>query len=1218
MPEAAALAIANFAAEAFGADAIATFLTLQTAFEVASVVSSIYTLQDQQRKAQNAQRDAYNASLRDRYSIVRAATVPRTLVLGRQRVSGPIFFIGSYGANLENLIFCVALAGHEIDAVESIYFDDHEVILNGAGTVLNVIQRELFSLSATTGTFTVTTAPNAATLTAVVDYGSSRTTLGVSVAGLVVSVTGGTAGQTGTVTIKYQPANTPYTNPHFNRRVQSITLDASGNGSVTLTDIPDAGTLTAIQTVQTSPDKSQYSLTYSLVGTTLSVSGGFPLLGTDASVSYTTTTPTNLANIKVYLGAPGQTADPDMIAALPAIWSTAHTVSGIAYLRIEATYDPSAFPNGFPSVSAVIRGAKVYDPRTSTTAWSENAALLLRHAATHTLCGGLAGSLINDSRVSVAANVCDTSANYVVNGQTFVRALYTAASVHRSGARPMDTLNDFATAMAGRWTFTDGLLCMKAGAWVAPLQTIDETWLSDAQAIDISPSPPRASVYNTATGTFADQSRDYRVLDYPRVQGASYIAADGKVLEHQISLNAVTFVGQAQQVVASQMRDARQGMTITLLCNNKAYPVEVFDVVNVTIARFGWVNLTCEVLDVSWTVDGGIQLILKQTASAIFDLGAAFTDFAPAPATAMPSALVVPLIAGLTLDGSAVAQLRQSDGTVAQRVLVSWTPVVNALVRASGGGVEIRYGMANDIEANFLSAIADGSQSQLYLTGVHFGSIYQVKARAFNGLVKGAWSAYVNVTTAAVPLQAQWNNVTGTGKPSDNASSDVQLLGNSANAHTITGNSISRASLGTFAASDSVYSVDAFAGGAFCSFVPTAGVAAYFIAGLSANPNRVNITDFLQYDFIMRGTSSLEARDGGAETHIGTYTAGSVLAVVYDGVSVRYVMNGVVLRTVAAAAGLKLGFQGSSSDIAGLRNIRCGAMTSISGVVAAAAAAQATADGAATNASAALATLTDIASDNVLTPNEKPQVILDVSVINAEQAGIDAQAANYVVTTEVSAYDAAVSALANYLATLTSAVLWSNLSGNTAIVGTTFRSKFSDLYGARQAVLNKISANAKARLGALATLNTVGTATIDPNAATDIIYSTDALCNDQSSCAYTPFTPAVSCTVTVTAESVMTFANGGATDLDASYVWIAQLQLVSGTAPVQIGSGPGLNKAVIVKANSTFVDSGSTTSVFTVTGGSTYAFSGYFGNSIRAHIAGAVSNARLHVQIIKR
>jgi hypothetical protein len=155
-------------------------------------------------------------------------------------------------------------------------------------------------------------------------------------------------------------------------------------------------------------------------------------------------------------------------------------------------------------------------------------------------------------------------------------------------------------------------------------------------------------------------------------------------------------------------------------------------------------------------------------------------------------------------------------------------------------------------------------------------------------------------------------------------------------------------------------------------------------------------------------------------------------------------------------------------------------------------AAQNTANTAASNATTALARQADFDNDNVWTPGEKPGVIQDVNVIGAEQAGIDAQATNYAVTTEKAAYDAAVSALASYLGTLTSPYVWSSLSGNTNIVGATARTKFEDVYTTRQAVLDKVAANAKSRLGALALLNTVGTTQIDDHAVTATVTFLDA------------------------------------------------------------------------------------------------------------------------------
>jgi len=137
------------------------------------------------------------------------------------------------------------------------------------------------------------------------------------------------------------------------------------------------------------------------------------------------------------------------------------------------------------------------------------------------------------------------------------------------------------------------------------------------------------------------------------------------------------------------------------------------------------------------------------------------------------------------------------------------------------------------------------------------------------------------------------------------------------------------------------------------------------------------------------------------------------------------------------------------------------AQTTATNAATAAATAQTTATNAASAAATANASIADISSDSLLTPDEKPQIIQDYDVIIAEKTGINSQATNYSVTTENTAYNTAVTALTTYLATLTTPVLWSTLSGNTTIVGATFRTKFKDVYTARQALLDVISAAAK-------------------------------------------------------------------------------------------------------------------------------------------------------------
>lgn len=712
----------------FDAFAGSTFLSY-----VIVIAASTYIASESARKQQNQAKDAYNASLRDRYVMGRGATEPRQLVLGRQRVSGPLFYVGSYGTSRSKLVFTVAIAGHEVDAIEGIYFDDELVTLDGSGNVLGVNRRDLFSISTAGAAFTLTSAPKAGSVTAVAKYGTTSVTLGTSVAGSVVTVSGATAGQTGTVTISYLPDPSPYVpNPVVNA-IDTVVLNGSGNGTRTLAQTPIAGSLQITDGVS-GVDVNILTAYGSLAGAVLTVTGS-PVVSITAPVSYQYIDTSSRARVRTYTGAPGQVADAGMIAALPGIWTSAHKATGVAYLVVELDYDPNAFPSGLPNVSALVRGAKVYDPRTGTTAWSENPALLIRAAATHALCGRLATSAVNDTAIIAAANVCDAAANYVVNGRTYARAFYTAGLVHRSGTRPADTINDLAQAMAGKWTFIDGLLRVKAGSFVTPLQTLDESWLHDGQPVHIQPRSNRSDVYNTVTGKFVDEQSDWQVLDYPQVQAAAYVSEDGIALPLDVQLNAVTFVGQAQQVVAAMMRDARQGLRVTLVCNMRAYPVEVFDVIYVSLARFGWVLKPFEVYGVSFTLDGGIQLSLKESDATAWALGTTFPDTDPAPNTLLPSPFQVQALAGLSCaSGSA----QQADGTFQTRIVASWTALTDPGV-ISNGGVDVRYGAPSIDPSQWTTITVFGTQAQALLPGVKVGQVYMVQARAFNTLCKGAW-----------------------------------------------------------------------------------------------------------------------------------------------------------------------------------------------------------------------------------------------------------------------------------------------------------------------------------------------------------------------------------------------------------------------------------------------------------------------------------------------
>ncbi|WP_406828112.1 hypothetical protein [Microbulbifer sp. ARAS458-1] len=126
-------------------------------------------------------------------------------------------------------------------------------------------------------------------------------------------------------------------------------------------------------------------------------------------------------------------------------------------------------------------------------------------------------------------------------------------------------------------------------------------------------------------------------------------------------------------------------------------------------------------------------------------------------------------------------------------------------------------------------------------------------------------------------------------------------------------------------------------------------------------------------------------------------------------------------------------------------------------------AAQAAQDAAAaqSDATSALAKLDDIGADGKLHPSEKLRAQLEYSRLIAEQAGIEASATVFSITTEKTAYSNAVAALTSYLGGLSPN--WNDTSATTTISRTLWNSNWQAVYDARQALLNEISAETSHR-----------------------------------------------------------------------------------------------------------------------------------------------------------
>ena len=144
----------------------------------------------------------------------------------------------------------------------------------------------------------------------------------------------------------------------------------------------------------------------------------------------------DLVRIRPHLGTDSQAADSFLVSEVAEITSS-FRLRGVAYVYARYEWDNDAFPTGVPNLSAWLSGKKVYDPRTTTTYYSDNIGLIVNDYMTDDKFGlEAADADIEQTYLTAAANACDefvTTTNYAV----------TVLDVQDDGGSPIDYTDIF-------------------------------------------------------------------------------------------------------------------------------------------------------------------------------------------------------------------------------------------------------------------------------------------------------------------------------------------------------------------------------------------------------------------------------------------------------------------------------------------------------------------------------------------------------------------------------------------------------------------------------------------------------------------------------------------------------------------------------------------------------------------------------------------------------
>lgn len=339
------------------------------------------------------------------------------------------------------------------------------------------------------------------------------------------------------------------------------------------------------------------------------------------SNGFVTSSPWNSKiRVKKYTGSQ-TTTDPSLLAESSVI-NSSFVGRETAYLYVRFEFDPEVFANGVPLITAVVEGKMVYDPRTATTAYSDNAALCVRDFLVSTY--GLNDQNIDDTVFSAAANICDEVVVLAVGGN---EKRYTLNGVISAEAAFGEILQTMMTSCAGNLFWGGGKWKLVVGDYIAPTKTLT---LDDLRSeISVQTRTNLRDQFNIVQGTFSDASKRWITVDYPSTKqrnvGLGFITEDNNIESFlDLSLPFTTSSATAQRLSKLTLFRGREQMTLSADFGLNAFDVEVGEIIALTLSRYGWTAKEFEVQGWNFYVDANsgdikIGLVLREISSTAFD-----------------------------------------------------------------------------------------------------------------------------------------------------------------------------------------------------------------------------------------------------------------------------------------------------------------------------------------------------------------------------------------------------------------------------------------------------------------------------------------------------------------------------------------------------------------------------------------------------------------------
>lgn len=392
----------------------------------------------------------------------------------------------------------------------------------------------------------------------------------------------------------------------------------------------------------------------------------------------------NSVRIFPSLGAESGQPFPALVAMSAGQWTDAHRQTGCAKIFVQLGYYNDLYPSGIPNITAVVKGAKIYDTRTGLTAWSANPALWVSHYLTDGDYGlqSVYTDEIDDADLLAAANICDEAVSLAAGG---TEPRYEVNGAFLTSEKPQDIIERLLGAMLGKAMSVGARWHIYAGAYSAPTLTFDEGDL--AGPLRIQSLVSRRDSCNGVKGIFTDPDSHWQPTDFPAIVSSAYLDEDGgERIWRDLDLSGfVTSGTQAQRIGKMELLRTRQPLTFTAPFKLTAWRAMTGRTLALDNTKYGWSGKVFEVMSSRFVVnagDGGnatlnVELGLRETSSTIYDWSASEEQTVDiAPNTNLPDAFTV-VAPGAPTVLEALYETTGSAG-VKSRATVTWAASASA------------------------------------------------------------------------------------------------------------------------------------------------------------------------------------------------------------------------------------------------------------------------------------------------------------------------------------------------------------------------------------------------------------------------------------------------------------------------------------------------------------------------------------------------------------